>query len=219
MLFTFPSRYWFAIGHGRVFSLGGWSPLLRTGFHVPGPTRGSGSGGGDGFAYGALTRYGRPSHAVPLPSPFLTAAVARGPRTTRPATPTRQRPRALTLASVWAGALSLAATRAISVDFSSSGYLDVSVPPVASPRPMYSSAGSRALPLLGSPIRRSPDRGLSAPPRGLSQLAASFFGFPCQGIRRAPVTSSLNPLTESSVVPIDDIYGCIAYLASRSQMR
>ena len=43
VLFTFPSRYWFAIGHGRVLSLGGWSPLLRTGFHVPGPTRGRAS--------------------------------------------------------------------------------------------------------------------------------------------------------------------------------
>ena len=43
VLFTFPSRYWFAIGHRRVFSLGGWSPLLRTGFHVPGPTRGRAS--------------------------------------------------------------------------------------------------------------------------------------------------------------------------------
>ena len=39
VLFTFPSRYWFAIGHRRVFSLGGWSPRLRTGFHVSGPTR------------------------------------------------------------------------------------------------------------------------------------------------------------------------------------
>ena len=39
VLFTFPSRYWFAIGHRRVFSLGGWSPRLRTGFHVPGPSR------------------------------------------------------------------------------------------------------------------------------------------------------------------------------------
>ena len=43
VLFTFPSRYLFAIGHGRVLSLGGWSPLLRTGFHVPGPTRGRAS--------------------------------------------------------------------------------------------------------------------------------------------------------------------------------
>ena len=39
VLFTFPSRYWFAIGHRRVFSLGGRSPLLPTGFHVPGCTR------------------------------------------------------------------------------------------------------------------------------------------------------------------------------------
>ena len=39
VLFTFPSRYWFAIGHRRVFSLGGWSPRIRTGFHVPGATR------------------------------------------------------------------------------------------------------------------------------------------------------------------------------------
>ena len=38
-LFTFPSRYWFAIGHRRVFSLGGWSPRIRTGFHVSGTTR------------------------------------------------------------------------------------------------------------------------------------------------------------------------------------
>ena len=38
VLFTFPSRYWFAIGHRVVFSLGGWSPQLQTGFHVPGPT-------------------------------------------------------------------------------------------------------------------------------------------------------------------------------------
>ena len=38
VLFTFPSRYWFAIGHRRVLSLGGWSPQLRTGFHVSGTT-------------------------------------------------------------------------------------------------------------------------------------------------------------------------------------
>src|ERR687893_1310240 len=34
VLFTFPSRYWFAIGHGRVCSLGGWSPQIPTGFLV-----------------------------------------------------------------------------------------------------------------------------------------------------------------------------------------
>ena len=35
VLFTFPSRYFFTIGHQVVFSLMGWSPLLHTRFHVP----------------------------------------------------------------------------------------------------------------------------------------------------------------------------------------
>ena len=35
MLFAFPSRYWFTIGHQRVFSLGEWSPQIPTGFLVP----------------------------------------------------------------------------------------------------------------------------------------------------------------------------------------
>ena len=42
----------------------------------------------------------------------------------------------------------------------------------------------------GSPIRRPAGRRVCAPNRGLSQLAASFIGFLCQGIRRAPVISS-----------------------------
>ena len=92
VLFTFPSRYWFAIGHRRVFSLGGWSPRLPTGFHVPGRTRVPPSCGELGAAYGALTLSRRPSHAVPLPSPFVTASgivssPAGGPATPRAATP------------------------------------------------------------------------------------------------------------------------------------
>ena len=39
MLFTFPSRYLFTIGHARVLRLGGWSPHVQTGFHVSRPTR------------------------------------------------------------------------------------------------------------------------------------------------------------------------------------
>ena len=31
VLFTFPSRYSFTIGDGRVFSLGGWSPRIQSG--------------------------------------------------------------------------------------------------------------------------------------------------------------------------------------------
>ena len=45
VLFAFPSRYLFTIGHRVVFSLGGWSPRIQTEFHVLRPTwdaRGSG---------------------------------------------------------------------------------------------------------------------------------------------------------------------------------
>ena len=41
MLFTFPSRYWFAIGLLRVFSLGGWARRIHTGFLVSRATQGS----------------------------------------------------------------------------------------------------------------------------------------------------------------------------------
>src|SRR5215510_802928 len=34
VLFTFPSRYWFTIGHERVFSLTRWSSQIPAGFLV-----------------------------------------------------------------------------------------------------------------------------------------------------------------------------------------
>jgi hypothetical protein len=40
VLFTFPSRYLFTIGHQGVFRLRGWSPYVQTGFHVSRPTQG-----------------------------------------------------------------------------------------------------------------------------------------------------------------------------------
>ena len=69
VLFTFPSRYLSAIGHRRVFRLGGWSPLLPTGFHVSGGTQGPAAHGWM-YAYGALALSRRPSHAVPLVHPW-----------------------------------------------------------------------------------------------------------------------------------------------------
>ena len=68
VLFAFPSRYWFTIGRLRVFSLGGWSPHLQTGFHVSRPTCRKPSSTHRLFAYGAITRYGRTFQSVPLTS-------------------------------------------------------------------------------------------------------------------------------------------------------
>ena len=56
---------------------------------------------------------------------------------------------------VWAVPFSLATTQGIEVSFLSSGYLDVSVPQLASRTLFYSGARPSALPLVGFPIRRS----------------------------------------------------------------
>ena len=61
-------------------------------------------------------------------------------------------------ARVWADPFSLATTQGVEVSFLSSGYLDVSVPQLASSHPMDSGAGTAALPAVSFLIRRSRDR-------------------------------------------------------------
>ena len=56
VLFTFPSRYLSSIGHSVVFSLGGWSPLIPSGFHVSVGTRDS-SRVSVVFDHGAITLF------------------------------------------------------------------------------------------------------------------------------------------------------------------
>ena len=82
------------------------------------------------FVYGAITVYGRTFQTVPL----------------------------LTINCLRAGPRSLAATKGISVDFFSSGYLDVSVPRV---RLLHLCIQCKILPKqVGFPIRKSPDQSL-----------------------------------------------------------
>ena len=92
--------------------------------------------------------------------------------------------------SVWPPPRSLATTSGISVDVFSSPYLDVSVPPVVSTRPIYSGGSAWTLLHAGSPIRKSAGQSVSAAHRSLSQLITSFIGFLCQGIHRVPLISS-----------------------------
>ena len=137
VLFTFPSRYLSAVGHGGVLSLGGWSPLLPAGFHVPGGTLVA-RAQGRRFAYGALTLWRPASRPVRLAPPFVTGRGARGPPARAPQ-PRRGNARAL----VSARRFGLAPFRSpllggSLLDFLSSGYLDVSVPPVAEPSAMCS---------------------------------------------------------------------------------
>ena len=112
VLFTFPSQYCSTIGHQVVFRLGGWSPHIPIGFHVPD---------------GTLDTVCRPSlrlqdsHLLWLAFPHHSAWLDVRLTVRTPA---------VLLPLVWPLPLSLATTRGISVDFSSSRYLDVSVPGV-----------------------------------------------------------------------------------------
>jgi hypothetical protein len=83
---------------------------------------------------------------------------------------------------VWAVPRSLATTCGITLVFSSSGYLDVSVHRVC-PTPL---AWYHAFSMVGCPIRKSADHIVIANPRSLSQLIASFIASESQGIPHTP---------------------------------
>ena len=82
---------------------------------------------------------------------------------------------------------SLATTNGISIDFFSSGYLDVSVLQVVS----LNLCIQFKVPykMVGFPIRKFSDQNLHTVPRNLSQYITSFFGFQCQGIRHTPLNA------------------------------
>jgi hypothetical protein len=117
VLFTCPSRYSSTIGHTGVFSLGGWSPQFHARLLVSGVTQELYYAESITFAYRPFTVSGAPFQGT------SASVIPRVRRSYNPA-PTRR--------TVWAGPVSLATTQGISVDFSSSGYLDVSVPQVRS---------------------------------------------------------------------------------------
>ena len=102
----------YAIGHWVVFRLGGWAPRLQTGFHVSGPT------------LDTLYDYLISSTGI-LPS---ASELSRSLRLSKPQLMSVRNPGSKL--PVWPLSRSLAATRKIDVSFSSSGYLDVSVPRV-----------------------------------------------------------------------------------------
>ena len=118
VLFTFPSRYWFAIGLSVVFSLAGWCRQLHTGFLRSRATQDA-RWPCTRAGYGALTPCGPPFQDG---SPTRASAVRGSYNPAGASTP-----------AVWAPPRSLTTTWGITVVFLSSGYLDVSVPRVRLP--------------------------------------------------------------------------------------
>ncbi len=70
-LFTFPSQYWFTIGHRWVFSLRWWSTQIHSGFHVSRATREI-FRRQIVFVYKTITHYGWTFQIIPLTKCFLT---------------------------------------------------------------------------------------------------------------------------------------------------
>lgn len=165
VLFTFPSRYYALSVTILYLGLGGGPPGFPPDFSCPAVLwyRLAGFGFRLRGCHPLWRRFPTRFH---YPLPMLLA----GP----------QPQRACSL--VWPASLSLAATQEIDVSFSSSGYLDVSVPRVPFNGTMYSFRDGWTLLQPGFPIRTSASQCLLTARRGFSQLATSFFGVWCQGI-------------------------------------
>ena len=121
---------------GECLALEGGPPCFPPGFTCPAVLRVRPSRG-----MGVRVRGSHPLRpAFPCrsaPASLSNRAPGSRPRVRAARNPRWESPWGSPTHRVWAGALSLAATRAISVDFSSSGYLDVSVPRVVLSCPMY----------------------------------------------------------------------------------
>ena len=87
----------------------------------------------------------------------------------------------------WPVPRSLATTNGISIDFFSSGYLDVSVLQVVSLNLCIQFKVPHKV--VGFPIRKFSDQNLHTAPRNLSQYITSFIGFQCQGIHYTPLNA------------------------------
>ena len=169
MLFTFPSRYWFAIGHQGVFSLGRWFAQIPAVLLLP-PYSGTSS-----------RKSGRLSPTGLSPSVALLSRQLRldaGLVTSRltPDEAPQPRPHKATGLGCSPFARHYSGNR---VRFLFLGVLR-----------WFTSPGSPSAPKRwGCPIREPPDLRLFTPPRSLSQLATPFLASWCQGIHRGPLVA------------------------------
>ena len=166
VLFTCPSRYSSTIGHRGVFSLGGWSPQLPTGFLASRRTQELYYVRHLSFAYRALTVCGPPFQGS---SAAFSSRVRRSYNPDMQARRFRLRPFRSPL---------LRASRLISLPpgtemFQFPGFASTCV-----------DDGTRAPP--GCPIRPSRDHRVCATPPSLSQLTTAFIASLCPGIPHMP---------------------------------
>ena len=174
MLFTFPSRYWFAIGLSGVFSLAGWSRRIRAGLLVPRvtqdttrPHRASGTGLSPSLTELSRTFSSHSEYHGVVLLPRMCVATH----------------------TVWALPRSLATTGGIIVYFL---FLQVLRCFSSLRLPLHNAYRRPAFSRTGCPIRKSRDQRSFAPTPGLSQLITSFIASVSQGIRHAPFNTFAN---------------------------
>src|SRR5215211_4406709 len=160
-----------------VFSLAGWSPRIRSGFHVSGSTQVP-----TGESHEFRLRASNPLRMA-FPDHSATRAICNSPADLRdgqvgPTTPAAQRPQAFTQ-QVWAispFARHYSGNREfLSFPPGTQMYHFPRFPP---PALCVQTGGDTALPVPGFPIRSSVLQSPLAAPHGLSQLATTFIGYP-----------------------------------------
>jgi hypothetical protein len=185
VLFTFPSRYSFAIGHQGVFRLRRWSSQIHTRFHGPRATR--------EHARESRRFHVRGCHPLwrNFPRPSATHAICnslpgRQSRRGGPTTPDTQRLPALTRARFslfpFRSPL-LRESRLLSLPAGTEMFHFPALPPAAL------CIQAAATPHDGGQVSPFGNPRITAwlpAPRGISQAPASFIGSWCQGIHRVP---------------------------------
>ena len=198
MLFTCPSRYSSTIGHIGVFRLGGWSPRLHARLLGSGVTQEIHYADHIVFAYRAITVFGAPFQGT------STDFDVRVRGSYNPA-PTRR--------TVWPVPVSLATTRGISFDFSSSGYLDVSVPLVCSACAVTGASPRRVSPFghLGINACVPLPRAYRSLPRPSSPLCAQASPTYFRSLDSFPTFQAKHALVSNKC--------CVSYFTSTGRIR
>ena len=167
--------------------------------------RGGPRGFRPGFPCPAVLRYSRSEaqsfrlrghyplrRAVPSTSPtteLCNSPTRRQADQLEPYNPATTTAAAYHVVTVWALPFSLATTQGVEVSFLSSGYLDVSVPQLASRTLCIQVRVPAHYHWWVSPFGDPGVKGWSAPHPSLSQPPTSFFGSWRQGIHRVPLVS------------------------------
>lgn len=181
MLFTFPSRYCFTIGHRRYLALDGGPPCFNRNSTCSGLLGVSSQEGASFSPTGLSPSAARFPNTIRLRMPFLTSRGRCGSLLMIPTTPMTQRPQSWHVfglgfspfAHHYSGNLCRFLFLRLLRCFTSPG---------ASP---FKRVTGFLRP--GCPIRVSAGQRSLAPLRSFSQLATPFFGRRCQGIHRMPL--------------------------------